>query len=137
MKSCSKLFDYSNLVGVAARPISMFRHDIFIFLLRLFCGLNIPQNSPNLACISGLVKNLILLSRFLNTPAGTCRGRYTKSHHLFPYNFQTVHHIFKCFISTCSGDCYKSSDVGHAHFHPDLFFGYAPKCEKPPFTNSS
>ena len=85
----------------------------------------------------GVIKTLILCSRFVYLPAGACRGRYTNSLHLLPYNFQTVHGIFKNFISTCSGDCFKSPDVGHAKWPSGKFFCYNPKYAKPTFANSS
>ena len=54
-----------------------------------------------------------------------CRWRYSGRKRVLPYNFQTVHRIFKNFISPCSGDTYASSDVGHAHLRLEIFFATA------------
>ena len=104
---------------------------------RIFYSLNMHEKSGQFAPILGLGKTLIFYCRFLYLPTGACRGRYTNSLHILRYNVQTIHCIFKSFISWCSGDYNNSPCIGNSKFFSARIFGYNPKYAKPTFANFS
>ena len=122
-----------------ARIILLFLLFLLILstLKRRFAPLNMHEKSGKFAHMSGLVKNFVFYSRCTSSPVGGAIINITVFGNPFANNFQTVRRIFKNFTSPCSGDCYESFDISHAHFRLDFFYCYVAKCAKPTFANLS